>query len=92
MVFSAIISWILEGNILENIPVRESGKINVTYIISYIEADHNILNCSALAWAAQPLANIKPKIGLRLLIITSEVSCMAWMVKGCVLSQGYYFI
>ena len=88
MVFSAIITWILEGNILENIPVRESGKINVTYI----EADHNILNCSALAWAVQPLANIKPKIGLRLLIITSEVSCMARMVKGCVLSQGYYFI
>ena len=36
--------------------------------MTYIEADHNILNCSALAWAAQPLANIKPKIGLRLLI------------------------
>ena len=89
MVFSAIITWILEGNILENIPKREreperggqSGKINVTYIVELI-----IIFSTVQAWAAQPLANIKPKIGLRLLIITSEVSCIARMVKGCVLS------
>ena len=59
----------------------QSGKINVTYIVELI-----IIFSTVQAWAAQPLANIKPKIGLRLLIITSEVSCIARMVKGCVLS------